>query len=522
MPMENARGRGREIVALVILLAGLAAANVVWLSRNKTPPSWDQSAHLSYSLDYYRIVRGVNPFKVNYSKLVDRLLGVSTYWPPFFHFSTLPLTLGFGFSPLSAVGTHILYMILLAFSVYAVGRHFVRGPTAAAAAALTLLFPIVFGLSRTALIDFPLTAMVAFAQAMILKSAAGTRLKSAALLGLAAGLCMMTKWTGPVFFAGTFLLILAEAWKRKDVPRRGMVLSLGLAAAVGAAVVLPWFIKNRETFLQMMRFINANDPTRLGSPAPFSLKAFGWYITDTLRNLLTWPIVPFAGLGLAGLVAARKNGRLLAFLACWILPAYVIFVGTPVKDSRFLVPLLPALGLLTAAGIAALPWKPLRLGAFAALFAVAAAQFAMVSFAWPRPAAYYFSAPPSSEHWPLPEMLDEIEARFGRRELVIGFLAALPYFNAPTFRYFTKIRDLPYRVDDIGVTPVTDAAMEACDLLILKNAGLTLPPTAQHREEFFAVLKERSGRAYGFMDWKHVRLPDRTQAYIFVKERLLK
>jgi hypothetical protein len=58
--------------------------------------------------------------------------------------------------------------------------------------------------------------------------------------------------------------------------------------------------------------------------------------------------------------------------------------------------------------------------------------------------------------------------------------------------------------------------------LILKNAALTLPPTAQYREEFFAVLKERSGRAYGFLDWKHFRLPDRTQAYIFVKERLLK
>lgn len=115
-----------------------------------------------------------------------------------------------------------------------------------------------------------------------------------------------------------------------------------------------------------------------------------------------------------------------------------------------------------------------------------------------------------------------MEARFGRREMIVGFLAALPYFNAITFRYFTKLHGLPYEIRDVGVFPVTPELIAECDFLILKNTGLTLPPTAQHREEFFAVLKEKSGRAFGYLDWKHFRLPDRTQAYLFVKERLLK
>jgi hypothetical protein len=41
-----------------------------------------------------------------------------------------------------------------------------------------------------------------------------------------------------------------------------------------------------------------------------------------------------------------------------------------------------------------------------------------------------------------------------------------------------------------------------------------------YREKFFGTLKKRGGRAYGYYDWIHFRLPDKTNAYIFVKERL--
>ncbi len=520
MNTEKRRVFRCEIAVLVLLVLFLAAANIIWLNQDKNPPSWDQSAHLSYSLDFHRMVKAWHPFQDHFGRFLDRLLGVSTYWPPFFHFSTLSLTFIFGFSPNTVVWTHFLYMVLLAFSVYSIGKHFLNARLGAAAAALTLLYPIVFGLSRTALIDFPLTAMVAFVQALILKSRAGTRWRSAWLLGLAAGLCVMTKWTGPVFFAGTFLLVLVKSWKEKSSPRKAAVLSLLSAAAAAALIILPWFIKNGPEFVRMLRFINTADAARLGSPGPFSLRAFSWYGTELVRQLLTWPLFLFALLGLASLILWVKKKRFLAFMGCWAVLPFFVFAGVPVKDDRFIVPLLPALALLTVAGISSLPRKAFRLAVLSALFVAAFVQFSMVSFGWPRPLRYSFARPPSPDHWPVEEIVDGLEKRFGRRPMNVGFLPSLPYFNAPTFRYFVKVRDLPYTVVDVGMEPVTPEILDPCDILILKSANLTLPQTAQHRERFFRLLKRRGGRAFGYRDWKHFRLPDKTNAYVFVRDRL--
>ncbi len=520
----SSRGRvlGRETAVLLVLVALLATANVFWLRANTTPPSWDQSAHLSYCLDFHDLFKSWHPLQPARRSFFIRLMLVSNYWPPFFHLSTVPVTLLLGFSPDAVCATQILYLIVLAFSVYAIGKHFLTPGLGLAAAALTLLYPVIFGLSRTQLVDLPLTAMVTLVQALILKTGAGTRWRSAWMLGLAAGLCVLTKWTGPVFFAGTFLLVFVQAWKKKDVSRTSMILSLFFVALLAAVIVNPWFRLNWTEFTHRMGAINTADAARLGSPKPFSAQAFYWYATEIVKNLMTWPLLPFALLGTAGLILWSRRGRFLAFLGCWIVPSYIVFVGIPVKDDRFVVPFLPALALLTVAGIGALPKAVLRTTAMAALFFVAGIQFFMFSFAWPVRMEYLFSSPPSAERWPIEEMLEAVNGEFGPTPLTIGFLPSLPYFNAPVFQYYNKVAKYPYHIRDVGTERVTRQIMAECDLLILKNDKLTIPGTAMYREQFFETLKQRSGRAFGFFDWRHFRLPDKTDAYIFVKERLRK
>jgi len=511
---------GREAAALLALLVLLVISNVFWLRANKTPPSWDQAAHVAYCLDFHDLFKAWHPLQPARPSFFKRLLKVSDYWPPFFHLSTVPVTLLLGFSPDTVCATLILYLIVLALSVYAIGGRFVTPGLAAAAAALTLLYPVIFGLSRTQLIDLPLTAMVALVQALILKTGAGTRWKTAWMLGLAAGFCILTKWTGPVFFAGPFLLVLVQAWRKKEAARWTMVLSLLLLALLAVLIAFPWFQQNWTEFSHRMGRINSVDSIRLGSPRPFSLRAFAWYPIEIYRNLLTPPLFFFALLGAAGAAFRARKNRLLAFLGCWAAPSFIVFAGVPVKDDRFVVPVLPALALLTVAGIGALPKPILRKTAMAGLFLAAGMQFFMYSFGWPVRMEYVFSSPPSSEHWPLPEMLAAVEGQFGRQPLSIGILPSLPYFNVSVFQYFNKIGRYPYEIRDVGNVPVTQQIIQDCDLLILKNDLLTIPGTAMYREKFFETLKKRSGRAYGYYDWMHFRLPDKTNAYIFVKERL--
>ena len=290
-----------ETVSLAALLILLAAGNFLWLRENKTPPSWDQSAHVSYCLDFHDLFQGQPAAEGDGRGFRGRLLTTSTYWPPFFHLSTVPLTLLFGFSPNTVTATHIFYLVLLAFSVYVIGRHFLTPGLGAAAAALTLFYPIIFGLSRTQLIDLPLTAMVSLVQALILKTGAGTRWRKAWMLGLAAGLCLLTKWTGPVFFGATFLLVFFPSWKKKEASRTSMVLSILSMAGFAALVSVPWFLENWTEFSRRMGAINTADAIRLGSPKPFSPQAFLWYGKEIVQSLLTWPLLPF-------LILSAANG----------------------------------------------------------------------------------------------------------------------------------------------------------------------------------------------------------------------
>jgi 4-amino-4-deoxy-L-arabinose transferase-like glycosyltransferase len=512
----------RPAAVLLLLVALLAAANFFWLRANVTPPSWDQSAHISYCLDFHDLFKSWHPLQPARRSFLIRLMRVSNFWPPFFHLSTVPVTLLLGFSPDTVCATHILYLIVLAFSIYAIGRRFLTPWLGVAAAALTMLFPVIFGLSRTQLVDLPLTAMVTLVQALILKTGAGTRRKSAWMLGLAAGLCVLTKWTGPVFFAGTFLLVLVRAWKKKEASRVSMILSLLVVALLAFLIIMPWFRSNWTDFTSRMGSINTADAARMGSPKPFTPQAFSWYAAELTRNLLTWPLMPFILLGAVGTVIWSRKGRLLAFLACWFVPAFLVFVGIPVKDDRFIVPFLPAFALLTVAGIGAIPRTILRKTAWAALFFVAGLQFFMYSFGWPVRKDYIFSSPPSAEHWPIREMLDEVNGAFGPQPLTIAILPSLPYFNASVFQYFNKIGKYPFQIRDLGIEPVTRPIIDVCDLLILKNELLTIPGTEMYREQFFATLKQPNGPDFGYFDWKHFRLPDQTDAYIFVKKKLLK
>ena len=96
---------------------------------------------------------------------------------------------------------------------------------------------------------------------------------------------------------------------------------------------------------------------------------------------------------------STRAWRGLGFLLCWILPAAVFFVVIPNKDGRFIVPLLPALALMTAAGIRQIPWKALRMLTWAFLVVVGGYQFYTISFGWPRVQEHYYTHPPTKQDW---------------------------------------------------------------------------------------------------------------------------
>lgn len=183
--------------------------HVFWLWRDTLPPAWDQAVHADHCLSYFRLFSA--PLKLSLTKL----LTVSPYWPPFFYWTTAPLSLLFGYSFDMLALTNLIFLAVLLAAVAKIGELLFDGKTGRGAAVITILYPIVYALSREILLDFALLAMVALAQCVILISGAGTDRKRSWLLGLVLGLAVLTKWTAVAFVAGPLIYVFVDTLIKK-------------------------------------------------------------------------------------------------------------------------------------------------------------------------------------------------------------------------------------------------------------------------------------------------------------------
>ena len=86
------RGLHRPETRAVVGVLGLALLfyvvnNGVWLLLDRSSPSYDKAAHAGFALQFLRLFE--EPTRLSLAKL----LKVTQYWPPFFHLSSVPVTM---------------------------------------------------------------------------------------------------------------------------------------------------------------------------------------------------------------------------------------------------------------------------------------------------------------------------------------------------------------------------------------------------------------------------------------------
>lgn len=94
-----------------------------------------------------------------------------------------------------------IFFIILITSIYGIGSLIYNRKTGLLAAFLTSVFPLIFGQSRNAMLDFPLAAMVSLSIYLILKTDGFRYVLYSILAGIALGLSQSTK-------ESTFIFIL--------------------------------------------------------------------------------------------------------------------------------------------------------------------------------------------------------------------------------------------------------------------------------------------------------------------------
>lgn len=217
---------------------------------------------------------------------------------------------------------------------------------------------------RIARIDVVLTAFFVLCMILFYKGYLEKKKANWILYVFYAVLAFSVLIKGPVSVALAGLIIFFFAWKEKNwkmlwevKPVSGLIIGLAIAA--------PWFvyvgIKSQGAFTWDF-FINQNIKRFIGgsSYCEGKRKIFIYYFFNLFQGAFPWSV--FAPLALITLW--KKLLRLRSetnFLAIWLLIVFCFFSFSAIKRGDYILPLYPALAILTARFIAYIKEKEMSL-----------------------------------------------------------------------------------------------------------------------------------------------------------------
>jgi 4-amino-4-deoxy-L-arabinose transferase-like glycosyltransferase len=240
---------------------------------------------------------------------------------------------------------------------------------------LLLLLPStagMIGFSHSAATDMPFSAMLTCAMvpaAVLLGIVPSTRetlesnrdyaadlsrnaiLVTAALFGLFLGFAMLAKGPAAIILSGGAVVCWAAYTRRWTAIKR---LLHPVAIAAFCVVALPWYVLcavRNPDFLRV--FILEHNFKRFLTPEFQHIQPFWYYAGIVLIAFLPWtPALLWAlATGIRGWIRRERLGAMSCFLLCWALFCLVFFTISRSKLPGYILPAIPAIGLLLARAI---------------------------------------------------------------------------------------------------------------------------------------------------------------------------
>ena len=370
---------------LIALWLACLLADGLWVGQHHLPPAWDQGDHLSRALGFWQVLQQPAPWSGAW--WVNLWNQSPSYRGPLTYLVTAPVLSLLGPSFGSAILSNSLFNGLLLASVYGLGRLAHSRAAGLGAALFLACAPALLNQRSDYLIDFSLTAVLTacwWLLAMAVLTRPRRRWLSAGACGLGLGFVVLTRPTGVVLL---WLPLAAIAWTalaallapprlasgRRAAQRWGPLGRCALALAAAAAISGPWFSQNWLTILSTINKARQWGVAYQEGMGATSLA--GWlYYPQLLPTMLGQTLVALVAAGaLVALALAWRRGwrpgpwprgaERQAWL-WWLsfpLGGLLVCVLMTSKDFRFVLPLLPqlglALGVVTAQTAArARPW----------------------------------------------------------------------------------------------------------------------------------------------------------------------
>jgi hypothetical protein len=241
------------------------------------------------------------------------------------------------------------------------------------------------------------------------------------------------------------------------------VVNLLGSLSLGASLASVWYLARIEFILRAAGFAYGSQGPEGRNFAWLDPYTYSYYLHHIVIEHISSLYAVFAVLAGAILLFLwfRRRPKLAMVwwvLICWVIGAYILMTFTLYRQSRAILPILPPIALLTAAGLLMIPWRRLRVALVSLMLIGGFLQLAVVSFTplhevaeatrwgalslfargahilWPD---YGHTDPGWAIHDDLLQRLESARQSEGSEALRLGLLASTPYLNSTQLRPLT-------------------------------------------------------------------------------------
>lgn len=480
-----------DIALLTLLCITIVICNDIWVRAELRPPHWDMARHLFNSLNYFHFAK---------DGLIRALFTSYSYYPPLLYWVSIPFYFIFGLGARTAVFSNTVFIFILVFSTYGIGKRLWNRQTGLLAAILVISLPIFVTQFKEFQLDAPATAMTALSLYVLIRTEEFKNRGWGLLFGLVLGLALLTKWTLlfvlilPIGYA--VCVAVWSDYKRRKFERTFIVLLAGLLAYALASI---WYVPNNLD-IQMDLLNNAGAAgVREGDPPVGSLQSNIWYLKNLVNNqLYLIPTILF-GIG-TGFSIAKIKPYFTKNTYPWLLVigTLVFFTFTRNKDARYTLPMLVGVAVIAVFWISQIK-KPRRMIVSALVVLYALASFWLISFgSLLIPASLqagpitvfaqhgYIIGAPTNENWQQQQIMQYISEQPGKKVLLDTTSPDTMWFNHWGNKYFESL---------YGVIGTGD----------VQNANYAIIPVGTELEGFTVI------KTYTLPDGRTINLVQRQQ-----------
>ena len=348
-----------------------------WLYIDKSQPSWgDQTDYLLRTFTFYD--------NLSFTSLEDfkKILFTSGLRPPLFMYLPSIFYL-FNYSIDAAISTNIIFLFILYFSTYGIGKTISNKKVGLLAVLVISFFPMIYGMSRNFLLDFPLTAMFSLSIYLLILSNNFKHKKYSILLGFVIGLSMLVKWSFPIFFIYPFYFILKRikvlniSFKHKYYQLKNILITIFIAVLTCSY----WYLPNLLNILEVFKLsAPGSDVIPLfGLSGVFNLKSFLFYIIGIINHIGSFSFMIIFIIGLFFYKKFDDNDKLFIRNIAFVLVFFTILIEN--KEFRYVLPLSPLFAVFISKTLLCfISENKIRIFSICLVISISIVQFFYISF----------------------------------------------------------------------------------------------------------------------------------------------